>query len=398
MKSIRTGDITLSPVILKRSFITGMNTKTNTDLKKKITIASLILIAACFVLTIIVPHVMADEETGPLGWFSAQSTKLVSSAFIDLLGDSNNATSIYTWLCGAPHKYTQLPRLANTYYANARSVIKTIGAMFAIAATLGKLFNKLERGQEGTQLVISSLSALCITGLVIMNIDKITGVIGELGRQICVLFVQGETPSEVEINEYVKASNELLGGQEAGGLAYTTVNSIKGISCGLGCIIGYYACYIFLITKMIEIGILRLFAPLAVYDIYEEGLRSNGGMYFKSILAAYLSIAMSAFVGSVALTVGEFFVSYTDGVAGASVGGAAVGGTIGGLVGGPLGSAAGSLIGALAATIGTIAKNAKNDYDGAISVLPFVPTLINITCARAMTKTEEYAKRVLGVH
>ncbi len=44
---------------------------------------------------------------------------------------------------------------------------------------------------------------------------------------------------------------------------------------------------------LIEIGLRRFFAPLAVADVYAEGLRSPGVRYFKKYLAVFLKLAVA---------------------------------------------------------------------------------------------------------
>jgi hypothetical protein len=61
--------------------------------------------------------------------------------------------------------------------------------------------------------------------------------------------------------------------------------------------LGQIAATLAVYSIVIEIGLRRVFAPLAVYDVYKEGFRSMGGRYMKKWFGALLKVIVCLAVG-----------------------------------------------------------------------------------------------------
>lgn len=335
--------------------------------KRQITIAAYSLIAVCLILaaTFPVTHALFDSTLGKLyaGWAGLRAGTVMQTYFA-----KNNA--MYAFCVGTYNigsNTASLPEAITVLYGTVYDSFKAIGFFLAMSVALGRLFQKFEKGQEGTQIVLYSLMSICVTGLIIMNLDKITGLIAEFGRQIIILFTPKSTKEEIAT--FIKALLKGYTGSEEGAEWWNLKGAITFVVPGIANVVAYYTVQIVIITKFMEIAILRMFAPLAVYDVYDEGLRSSGAMYLKRLLAAFISLAMCAFIGSMT----EYMTSLLTSQANI----------------GSLGDA------------GQALENLANGSGGITelitSSIPFIPTMTNFALVKMMKSTDEYAKAVVGV-
>lgn len=322
-------------------------------LKNKITISAYCIIAVCLLLSMTAPRIFAENNDSIAATEALRSVMNCNDVFVNLLADDN--TKLYDTFCGLDDGTA----FSGAFDA-ATDVFKVVGFLLTIAAAMGKLFQKYERGQEGSQMVIGAITSICIAGMVIMNIDTTTGTIGKLGQAICEQVIINPNDEEsITTERYAEAVLELYTGQPSGSQSWANEASSQLDGIGLINCLGFYGIYVLLISKFLEIGIMRVFAPLCIYDIYDEGLRSAGAMFLKRILAAYLSIAMAAICASMSYLVQACLAS--------------------------------------PASIENAVSKGLTEYQAAEEVAPFVPTVCTMVVFKAMTKTDDLANKVMGL-
>lgn len=362
-----TSGLLLQPVAIHNTATKGKDFMFNNStalLKKRITIAAYCLVALCIFFAIFTPHVWA-RKWNMAARMAANVVKQCNEPFIDLMCDDN--TKLYDTFCGTEDNSMI------TIFSAATDVFKTVGFLLTISVALGKIFQKFERGQEGTQMVISSIASIFIAGLIIMNIDTITGAIGDLGKELCKTIVGIKSPDEVDADAMADLAEALLksaGGDTSGGLAWNLVTTVKLFLPATLNVIGCYAIYVVLISKFLEIGIMRIFAPLCIYDIYDEGLRSTGAVYLKRIMAGYIAIAMCAVVAYAVMLVPQCLISGGGGISRGSV---------------------------FAWVTEMTNQLTSEGYQAKDHVAMFVPLVCTFTCIKAISKTDELANKVMGL-
>lgn len=168
---------------------------------------------------------------------------------------------------------------------------KVIGFLLCVAIALGHLFQRMERGEEGFQPIGKVLIEIGIVGIFIMNLEKILGLIIQLG-----LAIMGEVAAPVVAGELSTEAAEgvlqaITGTSTGSSLWQAEFTSHIGGMFNLANIASIAGVTIFC-SYAVEMGIRRLFCPLAIIDIYQEGLRSSGARYLKKIFANVLKLAM----------------------------------------------------------------------------------------------------------
>ncbi len=356
--------------------------------KRQITIAAYVMIAFCVILAVGFPFAKAYSSSMLADQAAAGCAKTCTEQFAYYFTDNNK---MYDWCVGSvtEDNLTALPGVFSGF-DTAYSAFKGIGFVLAMSVALGRLFQKMERGQDGIQIIMMSLMSICVTGIIIMNLDKICGAIGLMGKYIIQYFIYNEDTDAGK--EFANALKEAYLGAEEGATLFNIKGFLSLLAPSLANTVACYTIHILIISKLLEIALLRMFAPLAVYDVYDEGLRSSGAMYLKRLLASFLSLAMSAFVASMVGFVPAMFIANTY----QEAGGAALG-----VVGGVAAIRGNGIITAATTVLQQLlqkqAENGSDTYATASSVAPFIPTIANFTCVKMIKNTDEYAKSVLGV-
>ncbi len=328
--------------------------------KLQITVTSYILIAVCFVLIMSFPTVYARQD-GTQGWlFAGGASQWGYEIFRKFFAEDN---AIYNFCIGIYYpavKGVVLPGAVQAY-RTAYELFKIIAFLLAMSVALSRMFQKIERGQDTIQVVLMSLVSICVTGIVIINIDVIIATVAELGRRIVIMFIPPTGGEDGE--EFARSLLTMFTGTETGGPFWNWKAQVSLALPGIGNYIAYFSIYVLILSKFMEIAVLRLFAPLAVYDIYDEGFRSQGAAYLKTLFACFISLAMSAFLS----TMMNF---------------------MGGLLNGGI---------SLTDTIHAAIDGNFKEYLRTVMVAPWVPCIMNLVCARMIMKTDDYAKRVVGI-
>lgn len=173
---------------------------------------------------------------------------------------------------------------ATTFGTTFMNYIQGMASVFAIVIMVGKLEESLSRGRGDVESLSESVIALCICMLVILYFNDVLKIVNGIGQLILKAMATkvGDNPSNLKDDTFSHAS----GTMEAIGLA------IKIFLPYLLAKVEVIAVKMVAFSIIIELGIRRIFFPLAIVDIYGEGMRSPGMRYIKKYLACWLRMAI----------------------------------------------------------------------------------------------------------
>lgn len=175
--------------------------------------------------------------------------------------------------------------------------LKICGGFLAMIIAVSHLFSNLEKGMEQMEAIWKVLIELLITGLLLANMNTIVTKLCEFGNIIIsqVSGAVGELPIMSVAN--CEAILTALVDDKMGGLSWQIKTTLILLVPWVLSLFVKLATKFCVYQVALEIGIRKIFLPLAIADIYQEGLRSPGVRYLKKLVACFLKIAMCASVG-----------------------------------------------------------------------------------------------------
>lgn len=182
-----------------------------------------------------------------------------------------------------------------------------IGAFMCIIAGFMRAFKNMDQGMDGVESLTKMFQELCIVGCFMINLPAILEKFYELGVWLITLASGGGSVTADAIT-MAKLDDILNFGVYFGPIDWVKVFCLLAIPFVLSFLamgVAYFTCF----SLLVEIGILRAFCPMAVYDIYGEGLRSPGMMYLKRYFATYVKVAICLIVVQIGLKFMESCVS-----------------------------------------------------------------------------------------
>lgn len=256
--------------------------------KKQLKQTTLLALLFAFFFTMLMPVGLAAEDNASS--FPEAMLDFVNSGVIDVI--KNNLTSnngqnpLYTYIMNTdPNSPTIVSAFAN--------LTKGVCGFIVIIIAVAKYFQQLEKGLDPLEEVYKMLSELCIVGIVIANCDIILNYTVTLGEWFISIAANIDELSK----EPTKITLEIILGEEYDG------NLLQWIHCVFILFIPWVMTVLLQIVAqftafslLIELGIRKAFAPVAICDIYSEGLRSPGVRYLKRFLATFIKIAICLLV------------------------------------------------------------------------------------------------------
>jgi hypothetical protein len=253
--------------------------------KRKINLITGLTLSFGFILLFANPLIYA----GLMGDFiKSMATKILSGG-LSVISETISGSGVFAGLFD--YCTQDMETLGVT--ATAYNALKIVGATLALAIAISHIFQNIERGQDQVEAVFKTLVELLITGILINNVGKIMGALSEAGIAIINDFTSTFTdPQESADTLLLSISDATDGGIVwfVGCFAKLVIPWIMAWLCDI-------AAKFVIIQLVVEIAIRRMFAPLAITDIYQEGIRSPGARYFKKFFAAFLKLAIAAFIG-----------------------------------------------------------------------------------------------------
>ena len=184
--------------------------------------------------------------------------------------------------------------------ANVRPItyaLKICGGFLILIIALSHLFTNLDRGMEQIEAVYKVLIEILIAGILMINMGTIVDYICDFG--LWLIGKIGAASAGQVTTESCETFLEKLVGERTGGFFFhceANVLLLLPWVISLGVNIAAKLC---IYQVALEIGVRKVLLPLAVADIYQEGLRSPGVRYLKKLLACFLKIAICGIVGMI---------------------------------------------------------------------------------------------------
>lgn len=190
--------------------------------------------------------------------------------------------------------------------------IKVLGAMWVIILALSRMLTNIEREEDKMQCIFKAMLEIGIAGLLIMYLGEIMNGIMLIGSEIVKnmsgLLPTGNTTSVAGAKQLLKT----MTGKDHGSFAWE-IYAFAMLAFPWICSLLLSVAAKFMMYQLyFEIGMRRAFAPIAVADIYQEGLRSPGARYFKRFFAVYIKIAMCYLAAFLCQSLSGAAGSYTD--------------------------------------------------------------------------------------
>lgn len=256
--------------------------------KKLINIQTFIIIASAFFLVFILPTAYAkDDNTQQL----AMAEQILSGP-LKVVKEISDNSGIFAGLWEAATG-------GNFESINAMQVIfdlfKILGAFFALGIALAHISDNVQRDQ-GMDVVWKCIMELMVTFIILINLTEILDAISTTG--VAILSEIGMNGDDATISA---SAEDLLSsissdGESSGGWMWRAgVNAILIVPWIISYLITIAAKFA-IIQILIEILIRKVFAPLAVANVYKDGLRSPGARYLLRYLGTFLKLAVCAII------------------------------------------------------------------------------------------------------
>ena len=256
---------------------------------RKINIATGIMLFIAFVAVFLIPGIAhADEDKN----FPLSMAQMILEGVSDTINNTFSDTNgMYSYVSG---------ETMATEYAAATLVFKTLALILCFAIAFSHMFEKIEKGQDTMDSILNVFTELIICFALIANLDKLMDFCTDFMHLIQTTLSGAGVGTLEEVDAGITAEDLLTAvtGEASGGLVWE-VQAICALILPyalavIGSIAATLACY----SILVEMAIRKIFAPLAVYDIYQEGLRSPGFRYIKKYLACLLRVVVTMVIAS----------------------------------------------------------------------------------------------------
>ena len=219
------------------------------------------------------------------------------------------------------------------------NVFQALGYCLIIIFSLVGLIKDIQRMPDGGINLWAKYAIACVIGVVVVaNYSLIISGCEKIGQYI-IDVVQNRVSNSSDMSSLIEFCDKYLsyGDDDIREVSFsltsmtwadtlldnitiyfwTFVKYIGTFVVFTAIIVPILGCKIALYTIWIELTIRKVFFPLAVADVCEEGMRSAGYIYIKKMVAQYVRIAicfMIAFLGSALITVVLSYYSDVTGV------------------------------------------------------------------------------------
>lgn len=259
---------------------------------RKINLITGLVLSLGFVFIVVCPTVYASDY----GDFIRGMAKHILTGGLKVISDTIAGEGVFGSLFETCTQDFQTYEATETAY----KLMQGVGAVLALAVCISHLFQSLDRGQDPVESIFKSLIEILMTFLIINNIAEIMGALTSAGVFIMESFTGSYTDNTAAtLDTFISTIGN---GATDGGITWFAGCFVKlAFPWILAWLVDIAAKFV-IIQLVVEIAIRRMFAPLAIVDIYQEGMRSPGARYFKKYLAAFLKLAVASFIGIIVPT------------------------------------------------------------------------------------------------
>ena len=271
-------------------------------IKRRIILFALFLILSLGIFVAVTPSASAGFEGSTATWpenWAIDITEGCTTMVLDTISNENDKPFGYVY-----HSLTQTePKEPIAISVSAvTTVTKIIGAFFVLIIAFSRMINNVSQGQDSTEMLMKAITEFAIAGIIIVNCDEIAKVIMNLGSAIT-----------REVGKAVQTAGAAGGDGSSVSPAIQLIRSVikkdsynggkvgwtDGFKCAIQLLLPWaitylvkIACAFAIISVLLEITIRRIFLPMSIADIYQEGLRSPGARYLKRFFGAFLKLAL----------------------------------------------------------------------------------------------------------
>ena len=205
---------------------------------------------------------------------------------------------------------------AEESFATAIATMTSLGTGFALIFMIFKMITEIQSAQDPVECIFKCFFELCVTVLIIQNIQPILSAVDLIGADIVAGLTEAQSAFGLnaedvtdEIREGLGFSNDWIGFLQ---LAMNLI--IPNILNFVQKILVRVASY----SIIIELFVRRIFVPFAIADIGYEGMRSQGFRYMKKYLGVYFKEAILLAVCQVCVTISTTVVASKPSISGNS--------------------------------------------------------------------------------
>ena len=277
---------------------------------KKINIITFVIIAILATFLVVIPAASAKKTPEILSGMVSDILDGADVAKIVTGDEESPYSAFYTFMIGTDDDSEFIES-----YGSVITVFKVLGFLWCMAITAAQLFTLIDKGQDPFEGVMKTLAYMAIAGIFVLKLDDIMAWIIELGTFIIEQVAPSETSTagidwstfDTTVNGKTLTReqwflNVILNQYEGSTFIFTAKGiAVLLIPWLLSKAIGVAGAFIGLQT-LIDIGLRRLLAPLAVADVYQEGFKGPGIRYLKKFYASFLTIAIILIISNISAT------------------------------------------------------------------------------------------------
>lgn len=196
----------------------------------------------------------------------------------------------------ALNKYSTLAETAMnmTAFTAIITTIKSLAIAITVLLYLIDLSEKVTEKNFSIQQFYQATLRMVVSCMFINNADIIVGYLMDIGASVAETLDETDSGMDFFTDDVDAAAhktmliNGIMAMNKADILAYIATSLVPWILSMIGNII----IQIIMISRILEIIVTTIFAPLAIADIYREGTASPGVRYMKKALALGLQVAV----------------------------------------------------------------------------------------------------------
>ena len=210
--------------------------------------------------------------------------------------DGGGATVGYKYTnISADKKNWTAPQRIEQVMEIGTGALQALGIAMLLAYAIAHMLESIEQGKDTLEAATKFFLELCFGAVVILNVNVLLDLLANIGTLIANVFsgiLFSGTDSLVNRSTVLDVLRSVTGKDHGGFWEWQ-------LGCAIELIIPYALNFITkvaasfaILSILIELAIRKIFAPLAVVNIYNEGLRSPGIRYFKKYFATALKLAL----------------------------------------------------------------------------------------------------------
>jgi hypothetical protein len=189
------------------------------------------------------------------------------------------------------------------FFKGIISMAKYIALLWMIALAIMNYMEAQQREQASSDLFYKMATQVAVTGMIIIKSDMILEMILIFGNWlaafVCKSLINFKDPEATGVSWADLVRDARGDGQLKGGSIFTQAPAWASLVLPWGAVKLVEIASKFVILQLIfELAIRRVLLPFAITDIYHEGLRSRGAMWFKGIFGVFMKILTCAIVAA----------------------------------------------------------------------------------------------------